>query len=201
MPSDLRPGPDSPPTDELRSAEQSLAVLQQVLHTIAGDDMSRQTPCSEYDISQLTEHLRNSITTLGRMVDADNPMREPTGAVEDQIIGAARSTLDAWHRHGLEGNVSMGESEIPAKVAASVLSVEFLVHAWDYAAAMGREVKAPQPLVEYVLDLAHRVIQPDQRARGGFAEPVEVPADAGPMERLIAFTGRDPSQAGSQIPH
>ncbi|OBF88503.1 TIGR03086 family protein [Mycobacterium sp. 852002-51163_SCH5372311] len=192
MSSDLRPGPDSPPTDELRSAEQSLAVLQQVVHTIAGDDLSRQTPCSEYDVSQLTEHLLNSVTTLGRMVDADHPTGEPSGAVEDRIIGAARPTLDAWHRHGLEGNVSLGESEIPAKVAASVLSVEFLVHAWDYAAALGREVRAPDPLVEYVLDLARRLIQPDQRARGGFAEPVEVAADAGPMDRLIAFTGRNP---------
>ena len=193
MPADLRPGPDSPPTDELRSAEQSLAVLQQVLHTIAADDMFRQTPCSEYDISQLTEHLLNSITTLGGMVEADCSAREPADAVEGQIISAARPTLDAWHRHGLKGNVSLGESEIPAKVAASVLSVEFLVHAWDYAAALGREVNAPDSLVEYVLGLAQRLIQPDQRARGGFAEPVEVPADASPMDRLIAFTGRSPA--------
>jgi uncharacterized protein (TIGR03086 family) len=193
MPSDLRPGPDSPPTDELRSAEQSLAVLQQVLHTIGDDDLPKQTPCSEYDIAQLTEHLLNSITTLGRMVGADHSALEQTGAVESQIIGAARPTLDAWHRRGLEGTVSLGEREVPANVAASVLSVEFLVHAWDYAAALGREFKAPDPLVEYVLDSARRVIRPDQRARVGFAEPVDVPADAGAMDRLLAFTGRSPA--------
>ena len=54
MPADLRPGPDSPPADELDSAEASLPVLQQILHTIASDDMARQTPCSEFDITQLT---------------------------------------------------------------------------------------------------------------------------------------------------
>jgi len=41
MPADLPPGPDSPPTDELESAEASLAVLQQVLHGIADDDWSK----------------------------------------------------------------------------------------------------------------------------------------------------------------
>lgn len=38
MADDLRAGPDSPPTDELRSAEKSFAVLQQVLHGVAADD-------------------------------------------------------------------------------------------------------------------------------------------------------------------
>lgn len=41
MPSDLRPGPYSVPTDELHAAEDTLGVLQRVLHTIAADDLSR----------------------------------------------------------------------------------------------------------------------------------------------------------------
>ena len=76
MSRELRPGPDSPPTDELASAEATLGVLQQVLHTIA--------------------------------------------SAERQIISAARPTLDAWHRRGLEGNVQAGPNEMPAKVAAGV---------------------------------------------------------------------------------
>ncbi len=43
MAPDLRPGPHSPPTDELHSAEDALGVLQRVVHTIAADDMSRPT--------------------------------------------------------------------------------------------------------------------------------------------------------------
>ena len=193
MPSDLRPGSDSPPTDELDSAEASLAVLQQVLHTIASDDMTRQTPCSEYDITKLTYHLLNSTMTLGLMVDADYSMREHTDAVEGQVISAARPTLDGWHRRGLDGTVELGEIEMPAKVAAAVLSLEFLVHAWDYAAAVGREVAAPDPLVEYVMELAQQLIQPEQRVHAGFADIVDVGADASALHRLVAFTGRDPA--------
>jgi uncharacterized protein (TIGR03086 family) len=194
MASDLRPGPDSPPTDELASAEATLGVLQQVLHTIAGDDMSKQTPCSEYDVTQLTAHLLNSIMAIGGMVGADFSMREETSSVERQVVGAARPTLDAWHRHGLEGTVALGPSEMPAKVAAGVLSVEFLVHAWDYAAAVGRDVKAPDSLAEYVLAIAQKLIKPEERGHAGFDDPVEVPEGASALDQLVAFTGRNPAR-------
>jgi uncharacterized protein (TIGR03086 family) len=194
MPTDLRPGPDSPPTDELDSAEATLKVLQHVLHTIAADDMSRQTPCTEFDVTQLTDHLLNSVTVIGGAVDAELPPRDETDPVELQIIAAARPALDAWHRHGLNGMVMVGPNEAPAAVMAGVLSIEFLVHAWDYARAVGRDVDATDSLAEYVLDLARGIITPEGRSNVGFDDPVDVPADARALDRLIGFTGRDPSR-------
>ncbi|WP_083562438.1 TIGR03086 family metal-binding protein [Mycobacterium malmoense] len=193
MPPDLRPGPDSPPTDELQSAEATLGVLQRVLHTIAGDDMSRRTPCTDFDVTQLTGHLLKSIAALGGMVGAEIPEREESDSVERQIVAAARPALDAWHRRGLDGTVPFGKGEMPAKGACAVFSIEFLVHAWDYAATVGRDVEAPEPLAEYVLGLAHDVVKPELRGKGGFDDPVEAPADAGALDKLIAFTGRNPA--------
>jgi uncharacterized protein (TIGR03086 family) len=194
MAADLRPGTDSPPTDELRSAEDTLGVLRGVLHTIAADDMTRQTPCTEFDVTRLTGHLLNSLTALGGMVGAELPERDESDSVERQVVAAARPALDAWHRHGLNGTVPFGKGEMPAKGACAILSLEFLVHAWDYAAAVDHEFNAPEPLAEYVLGLAHQVIRPEQRSRAGFDDPVDVPADAGALERLIAFTGRNPAR-------
>src|ERR1700742_1931115 len=157
MASDLRPGPDSPPTDELNSAEAALGVLQQVLHNISDDDMPRQSPCSQFNLTKLTEHLVNSISSIGGMADAnfdDSPPTDEHDTAERQIVATARPTLDAWHRRGLEGNVPVGSGEMPAKAAVGVLSVEFLVHAWDYATTVGREVGAPNSLAEYVLGFA-----------------------------------------------
>jgi uncharacterized protein (TIGR03086 family) len=194
MAPDLRPGPHSPPTDELHSAEDTLGVLQRVLHPIAADDLSRQTPCREFDVTQLTGHLLNSISALGGMVGAEIPERDESESVERQVIAAARPALDAWHRHGLDGTVPFGKGEIPAKNAAAILSIEFLVHAWDYAAAVGHEIYAPEPLSEYVLGLARQVIRPEFRGQAGFDDPVEVPEDAGALEQLVAFTGRNPAR-------
>ena len=194
MPADLRPGPDSPPTDELDSAEATLKVLQQVLHTIAADDMSRQTPCTEFDVRQLTGHLLNSITVIGGAVDAELPPHDETDSAERQIVAAARPALDAWHRHGLNGMVMVGPNEAPAAVMAGVLSIEFLVHAWDYAVATDRDVNATDALADYVLDRAHEIITPEGRSNVGFHPPVDVPADASALDQLIAFTGRNPSR-------
>jgi uncharacterized protein (TIGR03086 family) len=194
MPPDLRPGPDSPPTDELHSAEDTLGVLQRVLHTIAADDMSRQTPCTEFDVAQLTGHLLKSITALGGMVGAEIPGRDESDSVERQIVAAARLALDAWHHRGLDGSVPFGKGEMPAKGACGILSLEFLVHAWDYAVAVGHEVNVPEPLSEYVLGLAHKVIRPELRGSAGFDDPVNVPEDAAALDQLVAFTGRNPAR-------
>jgi uncharacterized protein (TIGR03086 family) len=194
MPSDLRPGPDSPPTDELRSAELTLAILLQVVQTISGQDVSRQTPCVEYDVAALTTHLLNSITAIGGLAGAEFPPHDEGDAIERQIIIQARPALDAWHRHGLDGTVQLGTDEMPAQVAAAVLSIEFLVHAWDYAVAVGRDVEVPDSLAEYVLGLALPIIKPEQRGVAGFDEPVDVPDDARALDRLVAFTGRNPAR-------
>ena len=192
MPADLPAGPDSPPTDELDSAEASLSVLQHVLHPIANDDWSKQTPCREFDIAKLTDHLMNSITVIGGAAGAQLPERDPADSVESQIVAAARPALDAWHRRGLEGTVKFGDNEAPARVMAGILSLEFLVHAWDYAAAIGSTVDAPDALVDYVMGLAQVVITPQGRTTAGFDDPRDVPADASSLDRLLAYTGRDP---------
>jgi uncharacterized protein (TIGR03086 family) len=192
MTDDLRPGPDSPPTDELRSAEKSFAVLQRVLHGIAEDDLGKQTACREFDVAGLTDHLWSSITMLGGAAGAEFPERDREASVEEQMVRVARPALDAWKRRGLNGTVPFGDNEVPARVMAGILSLEFLVHAWDYAAAVSREVDAPESLSDYVMGLARNVITPQGRIRAGFDDPVEVSDDAGALERLLAFTGRQP---------
>jgi uncharacterized protein (TIGR03086 family) len=195
MSSDLRPGPDSPPTDELASAEAALGALQQVLHPISRDELTKSTPCTEYDVMQLTDHLLKSITLLGGAAGAELPERNSDDSVEQQIIGAARPTLDAWHRRGLDDSVTIGTNELPAAIAVSILSLELLVHGWDYAAATKHPIDVAESLADYVLGLAKKVITPQGRATVGFDEPVAVRDDASALDQLVAFTGRDPALA------
>lgn len=192
MADELTPGPDAPPTDELASAEATLQVLQRVVHGIASDDLKRQTPCREFDVAGLTDHLLNSIALLGDAAGAQLPERNQEDSVERQVIAAARPMLDAWHRRGLGGTVQFGDNEAPAKFMVAVLSLEFLVHAWDYASAVGRPIDVADSLTEYVTALAQRIITPVGRVRAGFDDPVDVDARASKLDRLVAFTGRAP---------
>src|SRR5215468_10448635 len=120
------------PADELQSAEESFAVLEAVLHGLAKDDEAKQTPCREFNVAQLTDHLMNSITVIGGAAGAQIPDRDTAESVERQVVLAARPALDAWHKRGLDGTVPFGSGEAPATMMAGILSLEFLVHAWDY---------------------------------------------------------------------
>lgn len=190
MASDLRPGPDAPPADELAGAEAALGVLVQVLHHISSDELTNPTPCSEFDVAQLTEHLLNSIHVLGGAAGAVFAEGDTAEPPERQVVAAARPALDAWHGRGLQGTVAIGPNELPATMAVGILALEFLVHAWDYATATGRTVQVAEPLAEYVLSLAHAIITPAGRVRAGFDDPVDAPDSASSLHRLIAFTGR-----------
>jgi hypothetical protein len=54
--------------------------------------------------------------------------------------------------------------------------------------ATGRVVL--EPVSDYVLGIAGKVITPEARGYPGFAEPVAAGPDARVLDRLIAFTGR-----------
>lgn len=179
--------------DEVDSAEATLDVLQRVLHGISADDLARPTPCREFDVAGLTDHLLNSITLIGSAAGAQIPERDPGISVEDQVIGAAGPAVAAWRRRGVAGTVPFGQGEAPAQMMARILSLEFLVHAWDYAAATGQTVDVPDQQAECVLGWVREIITPQGRVRAGFDDPIEIGADAPPLDRLLAFTGRRPT--------
>ena len=81
---------------------------------------------------------------------------------------------------------------MPATLAADILAIELLVHAWDVATATSTELTTSPALAEYVLDLGRELISPQLRGSGRFDPEIGVEPDAGGLDRLVAFTGRQP---------
>lgn len=192
MTSDWQPDSYPAPTDDLACAEDTLRVLQQVLRSVSPEDFPKQTPCPEFDVAGLSNHLLNTVTMIGRAVNARIPPPDPDGPVMEQVIGAAQPTITAWKHHGVEGVVDLGANEAPANIVVGILAIELLVHAWDCAVAIGEQLDVPESLAEYVLGLAQKIVAPHDRPGTIFGEPVAVPDDAGALDRLIAYTGRTP---------
>jgi len=187
-------GPDewasAPATlDKLTSADATLAVLQHVLRDLTPEDLERQTPCTDFTVRKLVDHLVDSMKGLGAMADGVVEVADE-GPVESRVADAAQQALEAWNRRGLEGTVKVGPNEMPADIAANILSLEFLIHAWDVAVATGRQVVVSDEVTGYVLELAEQVITPQAREGGAFAPEVEVGPDAHLLDRLIAYSGR-----------
>ena len=178
--------------DQLSAAEASLAMCTLVLRGMGPGDGKAQTPCAKYDVDQLTEHLAGSLVGLGGCVGVDVTPDEDAER-EVRIADLAQPVLEGWRRRGIDGMVTLGHGDIPAEVASRILSMELLVHAWDFARATGQTLPANEGLSTYVLGLAKDgLIQPALRDGDNFADEVALGAGADPMDQLVAYTGRRP---------
>lgn len=175
--------------DHLSAMEASYAVCQQVLRQLTSDDRERATPCSEFTVHDLVEHLAGSIRGLGAVAGANVPDQVDAASAEDYIAQLTEPMLAAWRARGTDGEVPFGSENAPAVVPAGIASLEFLVHAWDVAQAMNQQIKPSPTLVEFVDGVARMVITPEVRVPERFGDPKPEPSDD-PLGALIAFTGR-----------
>jgi len=176
--------------NHLTVAEATWAICRQQLLTLGPDDADRPTPCADFNAHELVVHLRNSMVTIGSAAGAVFDDGSETSTAEDYVAGAVESALTAWRERGLDGEVPFGDGTAPAFLPAGILSLEFLVHAWDIAQVKGVELDVPEAIAAYVLDIATSIIADDNRGPGkGFGQELDAPADD-PMSRLVAFTGR-----------
>jgi uncharacterized protein (TIGR03086 family) len=175
--------------NEQRAAEAALAVIENVLYRTSRDDLTNATPCTEFTVAQLADHLRGSIVLIAAAAGVElTPVS--TGRLEVDIADLSQPALEAWAARGLDGMVSLGGGELPAAYALGILAVEFLVHACDFAAATGQKLTVDEDLATYILSLSQRVVSKEMRRPGMFDEAIEVGPDAGALERLLAWTGR-----------
>lgn len=87
----------------------------------------------------------------------------------------------------------------PAASTAGILPVELALHGWDLAQASGQRLQLSDEVVAYLRALAEGFV-PAGRQNGSFADEVEPASDAGPLDRLAAFSGRTPIPATSRTP-
>ncbi|NNE95468.1 MAG: TIGR03086 family protein [Acidimicrobiales bacterium] len=176
--------------DHLTAAEASWAICQQIMRRFEGDVRDNATPCADFTVHELVEHLMGSLRSLGGMAGSDVPEEIDAASAEDYIAQAAEPALAAWRSRGVDGEVPFGSGTAPAFVPAGIIVLEFFVHAWDFAQAIGVDFEAPDHLTAYVQSLADAIIRPDNRGEGkGFAA-VQATASSDPVDALMAFTGR-----------
>ena len=179
---------------ELDDAATSFDVLQQVLGGIGDGDLGARTPCRDYDVAALAEHLVGSVTRISAAAGVAFAASTDPHVIR-RVVSAGCAALSGWQRRGVDGAVVFGGRSLPAGDLLGVIALEFVVHGWDLATAVGSSVRVPDDLAEDLLRLAHRTVTPESRRVAGFDEPVIVGDDAIPLDRLLAFTGRDPAAA------
>lgn len=183
--------------NELESAEAAMSVLGPVLRGINSDDLHRPTPCPGFDISALADHLVGTVTLVGDAANAEIAASD-NQPIEARVTSTTNKVIDAWLRRGTDGEAVFSGRVMPARLALGVLSVELVVHGWDFAQALARPLPIAAAHADFVLDLARQIITPDSRRTAGFDEPVPVTTDAAALDRLVAYTGRHPDSSHSR---
>lgn len=184
--------------DSFECASVTLAACRSVLGRLTASDLGRASPCTQYTVGEVGEHVVRSMVLLGSVASGSAGFAgfvDAAGSLESRVAGSAEAAVTAWRRRGLSGSVAVGRSTLPASLAVEIIPLELLVHGWDVARATGLPIDVPPPVAGYVLEQARALITPDKRGRS-FAEEVPAGPSATVLERLIAFTGRQPSGGG-----
>jgi uncharacterized protein (TIGR03086 family) len=157
--------------------------------------LSRPTPCAEWDLRDLLEHVADSMAALAEGAETGRVAASPAaGAAEIIPVVRARATrlLGAWAKTRTAA-VRVESLALTTPLLAGAGAIELAVHGWDVAAACGRARPIPAALAAELLDLAVLLVRPTDRT-GRFASPLSPPAGSPPGDRLLAFLGREPGR-------
>jgi uncharacterized protein (TIGR03086 family) len=162
------------------------------LSSVQDGQWENQTPCDEWNASELTGHV---VTTHQRVYSMVNP----SGIDE---LEHADTLLEQWNvvtttmRRALNDpalantpvQTRAGEQPFSAMVEGLVM-IDTLCHTWDLA----RAINANESLDEAAVAIAYdklTAMGDTIRVPGGFKDPIAPRSDADAQTRFLNFTGR-----------
>ncbi len=177
---------------------QSVRDFGEKVHAVGDEQWTNVTPCSEWDVRALVNHLVNealwvkplldgmTIAEVGDRLDGDLLGEDPT-AVFDRA--AAEATAAATEPGAAARIVHISSGDAPAGEYLGQLFGDFVIHGWDLARAIG---------VDDTIDAGHAAAIYEQTAPmadamkswGVYGDTIEVAAGADAQTRLLALFGR-----------
>jgi uncharacterized protein (TIGR03086 family) len=188
---------------DLRQADETAVRLSVALvRRVTAADLSRPTPCAAWDLTALLTHM--TVQHRGFAAAAEGRGREagvwqPSPGDETRYEAAADALLAAFAAPDVpERPFALPEispdRDVPGALAIGFHLVDYVVHGWDVAAALGIAYDPPADLLAAALPIARAVPEGPSRTTAGaaFAPARPVPSGAGPLAEILLRLGRDP---------
>lgn len=184
----------------------------QKLAAVRPDQWNWPTPCTEWSVRQLVNHMTrgnlNYIRLLGgatgadflRLRDADALGADPPGAYARSV----RECAAAFARPGaLEQVLDYPLGQVAGQQALAVRTTDTIIHTWDLAWAISADDTLRPDLVAWASDhlgeiydgLAETPADPRTTHKFFAAPPVEPPASTSRQHHLLYRMGRRPGHA------
>ncbi|MFH9266124.1 TIGR03086 family metal-binding protein [Streptomyces sp. NPDC017546] len=166
-----------------------------VVRGIEDGQLGGGTPCAEYDVRALVNHLFQVVVNFQALAAREEV---DFGQVPEFVAGDWRARfgaetarlVEAWSVPGVEEGTT-GQMGLPARTVGLMVLGDLTVHAWDLARATGADF-VPEERVLDELGPGLAALAPQAREMKVFGEPFPVEEGATAFERLLAVTGRDP---------
>jgi uncharacterized protein (TIGR03086 family) len=194
---------------DLREAD--AAAVRHTVRLVAPvteDDLGRPTPCAGWDLGALLTHMtvqhrgfaaaaegRGADPEAWRMPGDRRPpdlVREHAAAAEAVI--AAFAPADVPDRPFTLPEFS-DPGPYPGRLAVGFHLVDYVVHGWDVARALGADFRPDPGTVRLTVPIARAVPGGEARRRPGaaFAPGLTVPPGADELTEILLLLGRDPA--------
>jgi len=156
----------------------------------AASRLSAPTSCDGWDVRMLMSHMLQTQHYFVAAARGEN-VAPPTGTPPDLVDDEPRADFE---RARAETMRTFGEPGVIDKTGPA-LGIPFsdqLLHGWDLATSTGQEAGMPDGLPDAAYSFIHRRFTDEQR-KGVFKPEISVAPDASAQDKLLAYTGRDPS--------
>jgi uncharacterized protein (TIGR03086 family) len=190
--------------DRRPALARSFENAAQIVSGVSPGQLSGPTPCPDYDVATLVDHLVGAAWRTVSLGRGESPTGEEFPHVElpdapDQLRRAGKEAEAAWaDDNRLTATTTMPWGEIyTGATLVDMYLAELSAHAWDLAFATGQLGALDPALAPVALDGARAMLKPEYRnlmgAGNPFGDEVEVPAGGSDWERLAGFMGRNPA--------
>jgi uncharacterized protein (TIGR03086 family) len=156
----------------------------------ASKKLDATTPCDEWDVRTLMNHMldtQNYFLGTARGEKTPLPSSQPPALVgDDPAADLALTRKEMLSTFGQEGVIEKTGPSL------GIAFSDQLVHGWDLAKATGQDATMPEGLPEAAYEMIHGRFTDEQR-KGLFKPEVAVPKTASAQDKLLAYTGRNPS--------
>jgi uncharacterized protein (TIGR03086 family) len=170
--------------------------VQSLLGNVTDDQLAGPTPCDDFDVRALAEHLIATVMRAEALATVATVEGQPFRADEhdaDTFAAIRTRALTAWETAPLDREVVVPWGTVPGFAALGMYVNEALVHGWDLAVATGQPAEVPDGgIAEGAFGVAQVALPAQIRELEGvpFGPVIESRPEAGPTERLANWNGR-----------
>ena len=171
------------------------SALGQLIEGVKPDQWDNPTASAKWTVRDLAAHLVGGGTMFAASFrgeaaeedDSTDTLGDDPAAAWARVIADFQTSADA--PGAMERDVVLPFATLPAQVALDVAKFDLLVHGWDITRATGQPFDPPADIVANARATAGMIVD---GARDGdtFADAVDAPAGASPIDDLAAFCGR-----------